>query len=159
MSNSSFNKFIKQNTNEFNREYERCMNNIKHTQIAQNNAKKASKEIQVAGDNLSKMSNESELLKVEQTLTKVTQNVPSSKGMVLDKQLERTSHTDLPTSSNLTLNQNTQIRDIHTYFYGFCFSTLTYSKCCYRGTCIFRHNVGIIFILFFNFNCLMRALI
>lgn len=163
MSTSSFNMYLKQNKNEFNEEYERCMrNNVKKSQIVQNSTRNRIEKKKVIEDNLPEMCNKNKLLTAKQIPSKINQNVLLPKETVYNKLLGQTSHTDslpasLPASStNLTSSvvRNTQILmscNMSIFFNGFCFSTLMHSICKSQFSCTFNHDVGI-FIKFF-INC------
>ncbi|XP_014480408.1 PREDICTED: uncharacterized protein LOC106747425, partial [Dinoponera quadriceps] len=154
--NFNINKYLKQNTSEFNQEYERCMkNSIKKSQIIENSTENKYKKVEVASrrvaeSNLPKtICSENKLSTIEQTVSKITTNSFLLKTTIPDKLSRQISYVDhqLASSTNLTLSavQNTQIfinpDTIHYYFRGYCFSTLRYSKCNRISNCRFKHNL------------------
>lgn len=158
MSANSFNKYIKQNTSEFNKEYERCMRtNTKKSQIIQNRAEYNIDKSKIENSS-PKTYNENMQSTVKETLPEITQSIISPNRTVFDKQLElETSYADiLPTisSTNLTLYTGRNMETVMHYntsriFHGFCFSILMHSTCRPRYTCFFNHNVSIYIHIFF----------
>ncbi|XP_032691072.1 protein dopey homolog PFC0245c-like isoform X2 [Odontomachus brunneus] len=148
MSTNSFNMYLKQNKNEFNQEYERCLkNNIKKSQIAQNSTKNRTEKMKVI-ESLPEKCNKNELLTAKQTIPKINQNGLLLKETVRYKLLEQTQNRTLHTdnrSANLTSSmvQNIQTLkncDIKHFFNGFCFSTLMHSTCKWQHVCTYKHN-------------------